>query len=31
MMVASGFATPVMDVEKITLTYADPRELSRKS
>ena len=27
MMVASGFATPVMDVEKITLTYADPREL----
>ena len=27
MMVASGFATPVMDAEIITLTYASPREL----
>jgi len=27
MMVASGFAAPVMDVEKLTLTFADPREL----
>jgi malonyl-CoA O-methyltransferase len=27
MMVASGFATPVMDVERLTLTFAEPREL----
>jgi malonyl-CoA O-methyltransferase len=27
MMVASGFATPVMDVEVMTLTYESPREL----
>jgi malonyl-CoA O-methyltransferase len=27
MLVASGFATPVMDVESITLTYRSPREL----
>jgi malonyl-CoA O-methyltransferase len=27
MLVASGFATPVMDVETITLTYPDPRAL----
>lgn len=30
MMVASGFATPVMDAEAITLTYASPRELLRE-
>jgi malonyl-CoA O-methyltransferase len=30
MMVASGFATPVMDAEIITLTYASPRELLRE-
>lgn len=30
MMMAAGFATPVMDVERITLTYADPRELLRE-
>ena len=30
MMVASGFATPVMDAEAITLTYACPRELLRE-
>lgn len=27
MMVASGFAAPVMDAERITLTFADPRDL----
>jgi malonyl-CoA O-methyltransferase len=27
MLVASGFATPVMDVEMVTLTFADPRDL----
>lgn len=27
MLVASGFATPVMDVETLTLTYASPRAL----
>jgi len=27
MMVAAGLATPVMDVEKLTLTFAGPREL----
>lgn len=27
MLVASGFATPVMDVETITLTYPGPRDL----
>jgi malonyl-CoA O-methyltransferase len=27
MLVASGFATPVMDVEVLTLTYASPRAL----
>src|SRR4029450_9326420 len=27
MLVASGFATPVMDVEVLTLTYPDPRAL----
>jgi malonyl-CoA O-methyltransferase len=27
MMVASGFATPVMDVEVLTLTYASPHDL----
>jgi malonyl-CoA O-methyltransferase len=27
MMVASGFATPVMDVEKLTFTFAEPRDL----
>ena len=30
MMVASGFATPVMDAEAITLTYASPQELLRE-
>lgn len=30
MMVASGFATPVMDAEAITLTYASPRDLLRE-
>ncbi|HVG03563.1 MAG TPA: methyltransferase domain-containing protein [Burkholderiaceae bacterium] len=30
MMVASGFATPVMDAEIITLTYASPQELVRE-
>ena len=30
MMVAAGFATPVMDVERITLTYAGARELLRE-
>ena len=30
MMVASGFATPVMDAEIITLTYASPEELLRE-
>ena len=30
MMVASGFATPVMDAEIITLTYASPQELLRE-
>ncbi len=30
MMVASGFATPVMDAELITLTYASPQELLRE-
>lgn len=30
MMVASGFATPVMDVEKLTLTFAEPRDLLRE-
>lgn len=30
MMVASGFATPVMDAEVITLTYASPRDLLRE-
>lgn len=29
MLVAAGFATPVMDVERIRLTYASPRELLR--
>ncbi len=27
MLVASGFATPVMDVERLMLTYPDPRQL----
>lgn len=27
MLVASGFATPVMDVERITLRYQEPRQL----
>ncbi|MFZ6818454.1 methyltransferase domain-containing protein [Undibacterium sp. Ji22W] len=27
MLVAAGFATPVMDVERITLRYQDPRQL----
>lgn len=30
MLVASGFATPVMDVEVLTLTYPGPRELLRE-
>ena len=30
MMVASGFATPVMDAEVITLTYASPEDLLRE-
>lgn len=30
MMVAAGFATPVMDVETIRLTYASPRALLRE-
>ena len=30
MMVASGFATPVMDAEVITLTYASPQDLLRE-
>lgn len=30
MMVAAGFATPVMDVEVLTLTYASPRALLRE-
>ena len=30
MMVASGFATPVMDAEVITLTYASPHDLMRE-
>jgi malonyl-CoA O-methyltransferase len=30
MMIASGFATPVMDVERLTLTFADPRDLLRE-
>lgn len=30
MMVAAGFATPVMDVERITLTYAGARDLLRE-
>ena len=30
MMVAAGFATPVMDAERITLTYATARELLRE-
>jgi malonyl-CoA O-methyltransferase len=30
MMVASGFATPVMDAEAITLTYASPLDLLRE-
>lgn len=30
MMVASGFANPVMDVEVLTLTYASARELLRE-
>ncbi len=30
MMVASGFATPVMDAEVITLTYASPHALLRE-
>lgn len=30
MMVASGFATPVMDAEVITLTYTSPEELLRE-
>ncbi|MGH6611172.1 MAG: methyltransferase domain-containing protein [Burkholderiaceae bacterium] len=30
MMVASGFATPVMDAEVITLTYASPQALLRE-
>lgn len=27
MLVASGFATPVMDVETLTLTFSSPRDL----
>lgn len=30
MMVASGFATPVMDAEVITLTYTSPQDLIRE-
>lgn len=30
MLVASGFADPVMDAEVLTLTYASPRELVRE-
>jgi malonyl-CoA O-methyltransferase len=30
MMVASGFASPVMDMETLTLTFAGPRELLRE-
>jgi malonyl-CoA O-methyltransferase len=30
MMVASGFATPVMDVETLTLTYPSPQSLLRE-
>jgi malonyl-CoA O-methyltransferase len=30
MMVASGFSTPVMDAEVITLTYASPQDLLRE-
>ena len=30
MMVASGFATPVMDAELLTLTYASPQDLLRE-
>ena len=30
MMVASGFATPVMDAEVLTLTYASPHDLMRE-
>lgn len=30
MMVASGFATPVMDVERLTLTYASAQDLLRE-
>lgn len=30
MMVAAGFATPVMDAEVLTLTYASPRALLRE-
>ncbi|MCU0950983.1 MAG: methyltransferase domain-containing protein [Burkholderiaceae bacterium] len=30
MLVASGFATPVMDVEVLRLTYASPQELLRE-
>lgn len=30
MMVAAGFAAPVMDVEMLTLTYASPRALLRE-
>ncbi len=30
MMVASGFATPVMDAELITLTYSSPQDLLRE-
>jgi malonyl-CoA O-methyltransferase len=30
MMVASGFATPVIDAESITLTYASPQHLLRE-
>ena len=29
MLVAAGFADPVMDMEHVTLTYADVRELMR--
>ncbi len=30
MLVAAGFATPVMDAERIRLTYASPRQLLRE-
>ncbi len=30
MLVDSGFADPVMDMEKMTLTYADPDGLMRE-